>query len=194
MWQIPCRPRQRVRGRRWGSPTRRSGAGGRLAGRHETVRAVESGANGFGRGHPFRSFWRKGPPSISYSGALTIALNVALPLAALSWLLMGASRGGWNVAETMDCPLALASPGSGGWGGSRRLSVVAESRNREPLGRPARPRVGCWRRNAAETRRRDACATFRWAAWRWTLAMCCAKLSRSVGGMSCRRRRLGPEG
>jgi hypothetical protein len=44
-------------------------------------------------------FWRKGATVYSYSGALTIALNVALPLAALSWLLIGASRGGWNVGE-----------------------------------------------------------------------------------------------
>ena len=44
-------------------------------------------------------FWRSGATVYSYTGALTIALNVALPLAALSWLLMGASRGGWNVGE-----------------------------------------------------------------------------------------------
>ena len=44
-------------------------------------------------------FWRKGATVYSYSGALTIAFNVALPLAALSWLLMGASQGGWNVGE-----------------------------------------------------------------------------------------------
>ena len=44
-------------------------------------------------------FWRMGATVYSYPGALTIALNVALPLAALSWLLIGASRGGWNVEE-----------------------------------------------------------------------------------------------
>ena len=44
-------------------------------------------------------FWSKGAAVYSYSGALMIALNVALPLAALSWLLIGASRGGWNVGE-----------------------------------------------------------------------------------------------
>jgi hypothetical protein len=44
-------------------------------------------------------FWRKGATVYSYSGALTIALNVALPLAVLSWLLIGTSRGGWNVSE-----------------------------------------------------------------------------------------------
>ena len=44
-------------------------------------------------------FWRKGATVFSHSGALTIALNVALPLAALGWLLLGASRGGWNVTE-----------------------------------------------------------------------------------------------
>ena len=44
-------------------------------------------------------FWRKGATVFSYSGACTIALNVALPLAALSWLLVGASQGGWNVTE-----------------------------------------------------------------------------------------------
>ena len=44
-------------------------------------------------------FWRMGATVYSYPGALTIALNGALPLAALSWLLIGASRGGWNVEE-----------------------------------------------------------------------------------------------
>jgi len=44
-------------------------------------------------------FWRTGATVFSHSGALTIALNVALPLAALGWLLLGASRGGWNVTE-----------------------------------------------------------------------------------------------
>jgi hypothetical protein len=45
------------------------------------------------------AFWRKGATVFSHSGALTIALNVALPLAALGWLLVGTSRGGWNVTE-----------------------------------------------------------------------------------------------
>jgi hypothetical protein len=44
-------------------------------------------------------FWSKGRRVYSRSGALTIALNVALPLAALAWLLMGASQGGWKVNE-----------------------------------------------------------------------------------------------
>jgi hypothetical protein len=44
-------------------------------------------------------FWRKGATVFSYSGALTIALNVALPLAVLGWLLAGASQGGWKVTE-----------------------------------------------------------------------------------------------
>ncbi len=44
-------------------------------------------------------FWRKGATVFSYSSALTIALNTALPLAALSWLLAGATRGGWKVTE-----------------------------------------------------------------------------------------------
>ncbi|HWI56968.1 MAG TPA: DUF2330 domain-containing protein [Bacillota bacterium] len=45
-------------------------------------------------------FWRMGTYVYSYSGALTIALNIALPLGALGWLLLGASRGGWHVDET----------------------------------------------------------------------------------------------
>jgi hypothetical protein len=44
-------------------------------------------------------FWRKGATVFSYSGALTIALNVALPLVAIGWLLAGASRGGWKVTD-----------------------------------------------------------------------------------------------
>jgi hypothetical protein len=44
-------------------------------------------------------FWRKGATVFSYSSARTIALNVALPLAALSWLVAGAARGGWKVTE-----------------------------------------------------------------------------------------------
>jgi hypothetical protein len=44
-------------------------------------------------------FWRQGATVFSYSGALTIALNVALPLAVLSWLLAGASEGGWKVTK-----------------------------------------------------------------------------------------------
>ncbi len=44
-------------------------------------------------------FWRAGATVFSYSGALTIALNVALPLAVLGWLLAGASQGGWKVTE-----------------------------------------------------------------------------------------------
>jgi hypothetical protein len=44
-------------------------------------------------------FWRKGAIVFSHAAALTIALNVALPLAVLGWLLVAASRGGWNVTE-----------------------------------------------------------------------------------------------
>jgi hypothetical protein len=44
-------------------------------------------------------FWRSGAIVFSYAGALTIALNVALPMAVLRWLLAGASRGGWKVTE-----------------------------------------------------------------------------------------------
>jgi len=35
----------------------------------------------------------------SDAAAVTIALNVALPLGALGWLALGASRGGWRVDE-----------------------------------------------------------------------------------------------
>lgn len=44
-------------------------------------------------------FWRSGTTVYSHSGALMIALNISLPLAALGWFLMGSSRGGWNVSE-----------------------------------------------------------------------------------------------
>jgi hypothetical protein len=44
-------------------------------------------------------FWSIGRRVYSRSGALTIALNVALPLAALGWLLMGMSQGGWKIDE-----------------------------------------------------------------------------------------------
>ncbi|MEI8041791.1 MAG: DUF2330 domain-containing protein [Verrucomicrobiota bacterium] len=44
-------------------------------------------------------FWRTGATVFSYTGALTIALNVALPLAVLGWLLAGTSQGGWKVTE-----------------------------------------------------------------------------------------------
>jgi hypothetical protein len=47
--------------------------------------------------------WRRFSPkaAVVYSavGAATVALNVAVPLAALGWLLVGASRGGWGVDE-----------------------------------------------------------------------------------------------
>lgn len=42
-------------------------------------------------------FWSKGRRVYSRSGALTIALNAALPLAAVAWLLVGMSQGGWKV-------------------------------------------------------------------------------------------------
>jgi len=44
-------------------------------------------------------FSHKGTNVYSYSGAFTVALNAAVPLAALGWLLMGASRGGLGVDE-----------------------------------------------------------------------------------------------
>lgn len=44
-------------------------------------------------------FWSKGRRVYSYSAALVLALNVALPLGALGWLLAGMSRGGWKVNE-----------------------------------------------------------------------------------------------
>ena len=44
-------------------------------------------------------FWSTGRRVYSRSGALTIALNLALPLGAIGWLLVGMSRGGWNVNE-----------------------------------------------------------------------------------------------
>jgi hypothetical protein len=44
-----------------------------------------------------RFVWSKGCRVYSYSGALVIALNVALTLAALGWLLVGMSHGGWQV-------------------------------------------------------------------------------------------------
>lgn len=47
----------------------------------------------------WRMYWRTGARVYSHAGALTIALNVALPLAALCWLLIGASRGGWGVGD-----------------------------------------------------------------------------------------------
>jgi hypothetical protein len=46
-----------------------------------------------------RFLWSKGRHVYSYTGALVIALNVALPLATLGWLLPGMSRGGWKVNE-----------------------------------------------------------------------------------------------
>ncbi len=42
-------------------------------------------------------FWSKGRRVYSHSGAFAIALNVALPLAGLGWLLAGMSQGGWKV-------------------------------------------------------------------------------------------------
>jgi hypothetical protein len=44
-------------------------------------------------------FWSLGRRVYSHSGALTIALNLALPGAALGWLLAGMSQGGWQVTE-----------------------------------------------------------------------------------------------
>ncbi|HEY5909337.1 MAG TPA: DUF2330 domain-containing protein, partial [Verrucomicrobiae bacterium] len=44
-----------------------------------------------------RFVWRTGARVYSRTGALTIALNLALPLAALAWLCVGASQGGWKI-------------------------------------------------------------------------------------------------
>ena len=44
-------------------------------------------------------FGTKGAWAFSPSGATTVAANVAVTLAALSWLLVGMCRGGWNVDE-----------------------------------------------------------------------------------------------
>jgi hypothetical protein len=44
-------------------------------------------------------FWRKGARVYSGVGALTIALNVAVPLATLAWLLLASCRGGWKTNE-----------------------------------------------------------------------------------------------
>jgi hypothetical protein len=46
-----------------------------------------------------KRFWTQGRRVYSRSGAQTIALNVALPMAALAWLLIGMSQGGWQVNE-----------------------------------------------------------------------------------------------
>ncbi len=44
-------------------------------------------------------FFSKGRQVYSRSGALTIALNLAVPLAAIGWFLVGLSEGGWKVNE-----------------------------------------------------------------------------------------------
>lgn len=44
-----------------------------------------------------RFFWSIGRRVFSYSGAIVVALNIALPLAAIGWLLAGMSQGGWKV-------------------------------------------------------------------------------------------------
>jgi hypothetical protein len=44
-------------------------------------------------------FWSTGRRVYSWSGALSIALNLALPLSAIGWLLVGLSQGGWKVNE-----------------------------------------------------------------------------------------------
>jgi hypothetical protein len=46
-----------------------------------------------------KRFSAKGATVYSKHGATIIALNVAVPLGAIGWLLLGASRGGWNVKE-----------------------------------------------------------------------------------------------
>jgi hypothetical protein len=44
-------------------------------------------------------FWSIGRRVYSRSGALSIALNLALPLGVLGWLLAGMSQGGWKVNQ-----------------------------------------------------------------------------------------------
>ncbi len=44
-----------------------------------------------------RPFWRTGVHVFSYGGAASIALNAAVSLALLAWLLVGACQGGWLV-------------------------------------------------------------------------------------------------
>lgn len=41
--------------------------------------------------------WTSGATVYSYAAALNLALNASVPLAALGWLALGASRGGWNI-------------------------------------------------------------------------------------------------
>jgi len=41
--------------------------------------------------------WTSGTTVYSYAAALNLALNASVPLAALGWLTLGASRGGWNL-------------------------------------------------------------------------------------------------
>jgi hypothetical protein len=47
----------------------------------------------------FKRFSAQGATVYSQRGATMVALNIAVPLAAIAWLLLGASRGGWNVKE-----------------------------------------------------------------------------------------------
>jgi len=47
----------------------------------------------------WRWFSTKGSVVYSNVGAATVALNIALPLAVIGWLFVGASRGGWTVDE-----------------------------------------------------------------------------------------------
>jgi hypothetical protein len=47
----------------------------------------------------WRSFSTKASTIYSHAGAVIVALNVGVPLAVLSWLLVGASRGGWGVDD-----------------------------------------------------------------------------------------------
>lgn len=44
-------------------------------------------------------FSRIGSTAYSSPGAINIALNIALPIGAIGWLLLGASQGGWDVRE-----------------------------------------------------------------------------------------------
>lgn len=44
-------------------------------------------------------FTRTGAEAYSPGGAVTVALNVAIPLGVLAWVLVGACRGGWGVDE-----------------------------------------------------------------------------------------------
>jgi hypothetical protein len=47
----------------------------------------------------WKTFRSKGARVYSHQGATLIAFNIAIPMAVIGWLLIGASRGGWDVTE-----------------------------------------------------------------------------------------------